>query len=63
MLVLKLKAGDRIAIGDDVFLDCKAATSGVLRLAISAPENRNINLQKIERASEPVRELPESYHL
>lgn len=38
MLVRKLKAGDRLSIGDDIFLDCLKVGQSALRLAISAPD-------------------------
>lgn len=39
MLVRKLKAGDRLHIGDGVFIDCLKAGTGALRIAISAPDD------------------------
>lgn len=37
MLIRKLKAGDRLYIGDGMFIDCLKAGEGALRLGISAP--------------------------
>lgn len=45
-LVLKLKGGDRVTIGEDVILDCKRASDGTLRLAIIAPDSEPIGHEK-----------------
>lgn len=38
MLVRKLKAGDRLTIGEGIFLDCLKVGPSALRLAIKAPD-------------------------
>ena len=42
MLVLKLKVGDRVEIGEGVILECRHVSPGTLRLAIAAPANMGI---------------------
>ena len=42
MLVLKLKVGDRVEIGDGVILECRHVSPGTLRLAIAAPADMGI---------------------
>lgn len=45
MLVLRLKVGDRIEIGD-VHLEVKKTADKVMRLAIAAPKDQPINHTK-----------------
>jgi sRNA-binding carbon storage regulator CsrA len=44
-LVRKLKAGDRLTIGDGVTLDCLKSGTHTLQLAISAPDGVAILVQ------------------
>ena len=42
MLVLKLKVGDRVEIGEGVILECRHVSPGTLRRAIAAPASMGI---------------------
>ncbi|WP_296763712.1 carbon storage regulator [Sediminimonas sp.] len=42
VLVLRLKAGDCVTIGDGTVLTVKQATEAALRLAIAAPDDHEI---------------------
>ena len=54
MLVLKLKVGDRVEIGDGVVLECRHVSPGTLRLAIAAPADMGITHRLLaERTGNP----------
>jgi hypothetical protein len=63
VLVRKLKAGDRLYIGDGVFIDCLKAGTGSLRIAISAPVDVALSIVAgpAEEDPYPANQMPNLY--
>ena len=49
MLILSRKVGERIVIGDDIWVTVLELSQGKVRLGIAAPENIRIDREEIRK--------------
>jgi carbon storage regulator len=55
MLILERKRGERIVIGDDVFVSIENVTGNKVRLGISAPRSVAVDREEVRRAKDASR--------
>jgi carbon storage regulator len=57
MLILERKRGERIVIGDDVFVSIENVAGNKVRLGISAPRSVAVDREEIRRAKDARRQV------